>query len=71
MLELVFAPCSPLACWNVNWTGKPDEEIINTAMGELARLFLAELTNDNKWPATSSQGPKEEHVCSRSPRVAV
>ena len=26
-------------------------------MGELARLFPTELANDDKWPATSKQGP--------------
>lgn len=29
MLELVFAPCSPLAGGNVNWIAKTDEEIID------------------------------------------
>lgn len=57
MLELVFAPCSPLAGGNVNWIGKSDEEIIDATMGELARLFPTELANDDKWPATSKQGP--------------
>lgn len=57
MLELVFAPCSPLAGGNVNWIGKSDEDIIDATMGELARLFPTELANDEKWPATSEQGP--------------
>ncbi|KAL3800594.1 hypothetical protein ACHAW5_001062 [Stephanodiscus triporus] len=57
MLELVFAPCSPLAGGNVNWIGKSDEEIIDATMGELARLFPTEIANDVKWPATSKQGP--------------
>lgn len=57
MLELVFAPCSPLAGGDVNWIGKRDEEIIDATMGELARLFPTELANDDKWPATSKQGP--------------
>jgi 15-cis-phytoene desaturase len=57
MLELVFAPCSPLAGGNVNWIGKSDVEIIDATMGELARLFPTELANDDKWPATSKQGP--------------
>ena len=26
-------------------------------MGELARLFPTEIANDEKWPATSTQGP--------------
>ena len=57
MLELVFAPCSPLAGGNVNWIGKSDEEIIDATMGELARLFPTEIANDEKWPCTSKQGP--------------
>lgn len=57
MLELVFAPCSPLAGGNINWIGKSDEEIIDATMGELARLFPTEIANDDKWPATSMQGP--------------
>ena len=39
MLELVFAPCSPLAGGDVNWIAKTDDEIIDATMGELARLF--------------------------------
>lgn len=58
MLELVFAPCSPLAGGNVNWISKSDEEIIDATMGELARLFPTEIANDEKWPMTSSQGPQ-------------
>jgi len=57
MLELVFAPCSPLAGGNTNWIAKSDEEIIDATMGELARLFPTEIANDDKWPATSKQGP--------------
>jgi 15-cis-phytoene desaturase len=57
MLELVFAPCSPIAGGNTNWIAKSDEEIINATMGELARLFPTEIANDAKWPATSEQGP--------------
>lgn len=57
MLELVFAPCSPLAGGNINWIGKKDDEIIDATMGELARLFPTEIANDPAWPATSSQGP--------------
>jgi 15-cis-phytoene desaturase len=56
-LELVFAPCSPLAGGNVNWIAKSDEEIIDATMGELARLFPTEIAADPKWPATSKQGP--------------
>merc|ERR1719311_1753194 len=56
MLELVFAPCSPLAGGNVNWIAKTDDEIIDATMGELARLFPLEIANDPRWPATSKQG---------------
>lgn len=55
MLELVFAPCSPLAGGNVNWISKSDEEIIDATMGELARLFPTEIAPDEKWPATMNQ----------------
>ena len=58
MLELVFAPCSPLAGGNTNWIGKSDEEIIDATMGELARLFPTEIAADEKWPSTSTQGPQ-------------
>jgi len=58
MIELVFAPCSPIAGGNVNWIAKSDEEIIDATMGELARLFPTEIANDEKWPATASQGPE-------------
>jgi len=57
MLELVFAPCSPLAGGNVNWIAKTDEEIIDATMGELARLFPTEIANDERWPSTAKQGP--------------
>jgi 15-cis-phytoene desaturase len=58
MLELVFAPCSPIAGGNTNWISKSDEEIIDATMGELARLFPTEIANDERWPATCNQGPK-------------
>uniref|UniRef100_A0A7S4GBG1 Amine oxidase n=1 Tax=Eutreptiella gymnastica TaxID=73025 RepID=A0A7S4GBG1_9EUGL len=58
MLELVFAPCSPLAGGNVNWMSKTDEEIIDATMGELARLFPLEIAADDKWPSTKNQGPE-------------
>merc|ERR1719238_1808907 len=58
MLELVFAPCSPLAGGKINWIAKTDEEIIDATMGELARLFPTEIANDERWPATSKQGPR-------------
>lgn len=57
MLELVFAPCSPLAGGNTNWIAKSDEEIIDATMGELARLFPTEIAADDTWPATKDQGP--------------
>merc|ERR1711966_291080 len=57
MLELVFAPCSPIAGGKVNWISKTDEEIIDATMGELARLFPTEIAADEKWPSTSEQGP--------------
>jgi 15-cis-phytoene desaturase len=60
MLELVFAPCSPLAGGNVNWIAKTDEQIIDATMGELARLFPTEIANDDTWPSTSKQGPNGE-----------
>ena len=46
MLELVFAPCSPIAGGKVNWISKSDEEIIQATMGELARLFPTEIAAD-------------------------
>merc|ERR1712179_123751 len=58
MLELVFAPCSPIAGGNVNCISKSDEEIIDATMGELARLFPTEIAVDDKWPATKTQGPQ-------------
>ncbi|KAJ8601442.1 hypothetical protein CTAYLR_005937 [Chrysophaeum taylorii] len=53
VLELVFAPCSPIAGSPVNWMGKSDDEIIDATMGELARLFPTEIATDPKWPATA------------------
>ena len=58
MLELVFAPCSPLAGGDVNWISKTDEEIIDATMGELARLFPTEIANDERWPCTRNQSPR-------------
>merc|ERR1719238_609285 len=58
MLELVFAPCSPIAGGEINWIAKSDEEIIDATMGELARLFPTEIANDPRWPATSAQSPE-------------
>ena len=33
MLELVFAPCSPIAGGDTNWIAKSDEDIIQATMG--------------------------------------
>jgi len=73
MLELVFAPCSPIAGSDVNWIAKSDEEIIDATMGELARLFPNEIANDPAWPATSSQTARGtaklvKHAVVRVPR---
>ena len=44
MLELVFAPCSPMAgSGNKNWIAAPDEEIVDATMNELERLFPTEI----------------------------
>lgn len=43
MLELVFAPCSPIAGGKVNWIAKTDEEIIAATMLELQRIFPTEV----------------------------
>merc|ERR1711966_510473 len=56
MLELVFAPCSPIAGGKVNWMSKTDEEIIDATMGEIARLFPLEIAEDPKWGATVGMG---------------
>jgi len=52
MLELVFAPCSPLAGGGVNWIAKDDAEIIDATMTELARLFPTEIASDPAFPGT-------------------
>jgi 15-cis-phytoene desaturase len=46
MLELVFAPCSPIAGGNVNWIAKSEEDIIAATMEELERLFPTEIAMD-------------------------
>lgn len=46
MLELVFAPCSPLAGGDINWVSRSDEEIIAATMKELERLFPTEIAAD-------------------------
>jgi len=43
MIELVFAPCSPIAGGKTNWMGKSDEEIVAATMKELERLFPTEI----------------------------
>ncbi|CAE7461627.1 PDS [Symbiodinium sp. CCMP2592] len=43
MLELVFAPCSPIAGGNTNWMGKSDQDIVDATMKELERLFPTEI----------------------------
>merc|ERR1712125_248598 len=55
MLELVFAPCSPLAGGNTNWISKSDEEIIDATMGELARLFPQDIAEDPRWQSTQNR----------------
>ena len=42
MLELVFAPCSPIAGGKINWIAKSDEDIIAATLKELERLFPTE-----------------------------
>ena len=46
MLELVFAPCSPIAGGKTNWVSKSDQEIIDVTMVELERLFPLEVAAD-------------------------
>ncbi|CAE7359131.1 PDS [Symbiodinium natans] len=46
MLELVFAPCSPIAGGNTNWMGKSDQDIVDATMKELERLFPTEIGPD-------------------------
>jgi len=43
MLELVFAPCAPLAGGKVDWLKRTDEEIVEATMKELERLFPTEI----------------------------
>jgi len=43
MLELVFAPCSPLAGGDIDWIGRSDDEIVVETMKELERLFPTEI----------------------------
>merc|ERR1711966_629889 len=43
MIELVFAPCSPLAGGNTNWIAKSNQEIVDATMVELERLVPLEI----------------------------
>jgi 15-cis-phytoene desaturase len=46
MLELVFAPCSPIAGGKINWISKSDDDIIAATLIELERLFPTEIAAD-------------------------
>ena len=46
MLELVFAPCSPIAGGKINWIKKSNDEIVQATMKELERLFPLEIAAD-------------------------
>ena len=43
MIELVFAPCSPIAGGKTNWIAKSNQEIVDATMKELERLFPLEI----------------------------
>lgn len=43
MIELVFAPCAPLAGGKVDWLKRSDEQIVEATMKELERLFPTEI----------------------------
>merc|ERR1711976_128225 len=43
MLELVFAPCSPVAGGDKDWMEASDKDIIDATMRELERLFPNEV----------------------------
>jgi 15-cis-phytoene desaturase len=62
MLELVFAPCSPLAGGKINWIAKSDDEIIAETMKELERLFPLEIAADG------SKAKLLKHAVVRTPR---
>ena len=62
MLELVFAPCSPVAGSPINWIGRPDEEIIAATLGELERLFPTEIAADG------SKAKVEKYAVVKTPR---
>lgn len=64
MLELVFAPCSPVAGSEKNWIAASDEEIIATTLKELERLFPTEIG-----PSAPSGGAQlEKSTVVRVPR---
>ncbi|CAE8668743.1 unnamed protein product, partial [Polarella glacialis] len=42
-LQLVFAPCSPLAGGKIDWLKRTDAEIVQATLGELERLFPTEI----------------------------
>mmetsp|Transcript_8839 Transcript_8839/g.14703 ORF Transcript_8839/g.14703 Transcript_8839/m.14703 type:complete len:598 (+) Transcript_8839:69-1862(+) len=62
MLELVFAPCSPIAGGKVNWMSKSDEEIIQATMKELERIFPTEVAADG------SKAQLEKYAVVKTPR---
>jgi len=71
LLELVFAPCSPIAGGKINWISKSDEEIIDATMGELARLFPTEIAADETWPATAKQATSHPNAQAKLLKYAV
>jgi len=62
ILELVFAPCTPMAGGSVNWIAKSNEQIIDATMGELARLFPTEIAPDDKWPSIKKMQQQENII---------
>lgn len=53
MIELVFAPCSPIAGGKTNWISKSDTQIIEATMLELERLFPTEVNLSCRCPSRS------------------
>ena len=43
MIELVFAPCSPVAGSEKNWIAASDDEVVEETLKELERLFPTEI----------------------------
>mmetsp|Transcript_54182 Transcript_54182/g.176134 ORF Transcript_54182/g.176134 Transcript_54182/m.176134 type:complete len:671 (+) Transcript_54182:80-2092(+) len=43
MLQLIFAPCAPLAGGKIDWLKKTDQEIVDATLKELERLFPTEI----------------------------